>query len=143
MTNIISKDVVAKDFRAAMSGKMAAALLEDSVKRMTAATASYPAHGSIIGAVFYFRFTVAVDSGKEFTGNAGGVGSVGGGALFGDVYTDNIDRLYRDTASFSFVATPAYVTLQFFDSSSNFLGHFQSGAVSTVTSTGGGSGSWS
>lgn len=143
MVTTTSTDTVAEDFRAALLGKMDAALLEESVGKMKSAKTKYPANGSVIGTFFYFRFTVSVTGGEKFTGNAGGLGSVAGGALFGDVYTENIDRLYRDTVSFSFVATPVYVTLQFFDSSSNFLGHYQAGAVSTIVGTGGGSGGWS
>jgi Rhodococcus equi virulence-associated protein len=86
---------------------------------------------------------VNVTKGKSFNGNAGGVSSPGGGALFGDVYTDNIDNLYANTVSFEFQVTPVYLSILFFDGNSNLLGHFQSGAVSIVTGIGGGTGHWS
>jgi Rhodococcus equi virulence-associated protein len=45
-------------------------------------------------------------------------------------------------ATVPFQALPGYTSLLFFDSSSNLLGHFQGGAISTVSGIGGGSGSW-
>ena len=62
--------------------------------------------------------------------------------MIGDVYTNDLERLYSDTVSFEFQATPVYTSLLFFDKHSNLLGHFQAGSVSIVTGIGGGSGSW-
>lgn len=92
--------------------------------------------------IFYLKFQVNITNGKTFDGHAGGASSPGGGALFGHVYTDDLDRLYRDTVSFEFQATPVYLSILYFDSHSKLLGHFQSGAVSIVTGIGGGKGKW-
>lgn len=67
----------------------------------------------------------------------------GAQALIGDLYTSDLERLYRDTDSFQFTVTPVYTSVLFFDKSSRLLGHFQAGAVSTPTGgIGGGEGSW-
>ncbi|WP_143706583.1 VapA/VapB family virulence-associated protein, partial [Xenorhabdus innexi] len=52
------------------------------------------------------------------------------------------DKLYADTVSFEFNASLAYISLLFFDSSSNLLGHFQSVGLSFLLGVGGGAGSW-
>ncbi len=62
------------------------------------------------------------------------------GSGAGHVYTDDLDRLYRDTTSFSFVSAVAYLGVQFFDANSNLLGHYGGGGVG-VPAVGGGSGS--
>ncbi len=93
--------------------------------------------------IFYLKFQVNVTGGESFNGNAGGISTPGGGALFGDVYTDNLPNLYANTVSFEFQGTNVYLSILFFDGNSNLLGNFQAGAVSTVTGIGGGSGHWS
>ena len=92
---------------------------------------------------FYSRIWVEIYDGKKFGGNAGGLGSLGGGALMGDVYMDDLDKLYKNTVSFEYNATPVYTNVNFFDSDSNLLGHFQAGAVSVCSGIGDGTGSWS
>lgn len=134
---------VANDFATHMDGKLDAEKLEAARQQLQAATASYAANGSIVSMIFYLQVQIAVSGGKTFNGKAGGVSTPGGGALFGTVYTDDIDRLYASTVSFEFQATSVYTSVLFFDSDSNLLGHFQAGAVSIVNGVGGGSGSWS
>lgn len=115
----------------------------DSLAKLIKA-AAYPATGSIESFIFRMKLRLGVkQDGKTFSGNASSIGTPGGGALFGDVYTDDIDRLYNDTVSFTFESTPVYLSMQFFDQNSRLLGHLQSGAVSTVAGAGGGRGSWS
>jgi hypothetical protein len=127
-----------------MHGKVADADLDQVVNDLMTTTASYPASGSVASAIFYLKFQVQVkNGGKTFNGDAGGVSFPGGGALFGDVYTDNINALYANTVSFEFQGTPVYLSILFFDNKSKLLGHFQAGAVSTVIGIGGGKGSWS
>lgn len=140
-----STDVIAQDFTEAMRGKLDDETIASAVSGISAqaAQAGYAANGSVASLIFYLQFQVNVSGGKTFNGKAGGLSSPGGGALFGTVYTDNLDRLYSNTVSFEFQGTPVYLSILFFDSSSNLLGHFQAGAVSTVVGTGGGSGSWS
>jgi hypothetical protein len=57
------------------------------------------------------------------------------------VYTDDLQRLYRETTRFEFQGTPVYLSILFFNDN-NLLGHFQAGAISTVTGIGGGGGNW-
>lgn len=139
----IDRKVIAQGFEKQAKGKLPPQQIEEITRGIMADVASYPAHGSILGLFVYYRITVQVDGGKQAVGNAGGVGSVGGGALFGDVYTDDLNALYANSVSFAFEATPLYVSVQFFDSNGHLLGHFQSGAVSMVTGAGGGTISWS
>lgn len=138
----IDKKMIAHDFRVAMHDKLEPEHIDDVEHALMTATKSYPANGSVASMIFYLKFQVNITDGKSFNGDAGGISSAGGGALMGDVYTDDLDRLYRDTVSFEFQGTPVYLSILFFDSHSKLLGHFQSGAVSTVTGTGGGKGSW-
>lgn len=140
---VVSKDIIAHDFVTAFHGKMAQDLIEDAVKSLKATEGRYPATGSVASLIFYLKFQVNITNGKSFNGHAGGASFPGGGALIGDVYTDNLERLYSDTVSFEFQATPVYTSLLFFDKNSNLLGHFQAGSVSIVTGIGGGTGSWS
>ena len=60
----------------------------------------------------------------------------------GDVYTSDLSKMLSETKTFQINATPVYVNVNFFDGSSNLLGNFQSGAVSVVVGTGGGTGTW-
>jgi hypothetical protein len=142
-TEIASKETIANDFSTKWEGKLDQEKIDAAVNKIQADVTSYPAHGALASMIFYVKCSVTVDGGKTFDGNAGGAFTPGGGALFGDVYTDDINRLYSNTASFQLTATPVYVYVLFFDGNSNLLGHFQSGAVSTVTGVGGGTGSWS
>ena len=140
----VSKEIIAHDFHVAMGGKMDEKLISSAKKEIVSATTSYPARGSSVSMIFYLQFQVIIQNGgKTFDGKAGGISTPGGGALFGDVYTDNLNRLYSDTVSFQFTSTPVYLSIIFFDSHSNVLGTFQCGSVSTVSGVGGGSGKWS
>jgi hypothetical protein len=65
--------------------------------------------------IFYLKFQVNITGGESFNGNAGGLSTPGGGALFGDVYTDNLPNLYANTVSFEFQGTPVYLSILFFD----------------------------
>ena len=138
----VSRDVIANDLVTALHSKLGKDKLDAAVEHILKTTNSYPtSNGSVICAIFYMRFTVDCQN-KAFIGNAGGIGSIGGGALLGDIYTDDINRLFSATTAFQFAVTPVYASLVFFDDSSNALGTFQAGAVSVCIGTGGGSGSW-
>ena len=144
----IDKQQFADDFAASVKESMPQDQIDAAVKTMMAETQGYSANGSITGFIFYFRITVQVTDtsvpDKQFTGNAGGIGSAGGGALIGGtVYTSDINGLYANTVSFQYNATPVAVNVNFFDKNSNLLGYFFCAAVSTIASVGGGSGSWS
>lgn len=140
-----NKHAIAENFTKSMQGKLEQHQIDAVTTSLMATSASYPAKGSVASLIFYLKFQVKVSAsgGKEFNGNAGGASTPGGGALFGDIYTDDLDALYSKTKSFEFQSTPVYLSILFFDGSSNLLGHFQCGAVSTVVGVGGGSGSWS
>lgn len=139
----INRELIAHDFQSAAHGAMSEQQIEQVAHGLTTSSGRYPAKGNIVSLVFYQEIHVYVDGGKNFDGKAGGLSSPGSGALFGDLYTDDINRLYRDTVSFEYQSTPVYFSVLFFDGNSNLLGHFQAGAVSIVTGIGGGSGSWS
>ncbi|MGX7666516.1 VapA/VapB family virulence-associated protein [Flavobacterium pedocola] len=140
----VSKEIVAHDFQSALHGKLDDSLIEAGKNKIMSTNTAYPANGSSVSMIFYLQFQVIIkNGGKTFNGKAGGISTPGGGALYGDVYTDDLNRLYSDTVSFQFTSTPVYLSIIFFDSNGNVLGTFQCGSVSTVTGVGGGSGSWS
>lgn len=135
--------LIAADFATHLKGKLPQAQIDSITSSLRATTNRYPATGSIASLIFYLQIQVSIKGGETFNGKAGGVSTPGGGALFGDVYTDDLSKLYANTVSFEFQSTPVYFSVLFFDSSSNLLGHFQAGAVSIVAGIGGGKGHWS
>ena len=143
----VDKNLIAHDFATAYHGKMSQNQIDSAVASILSAQSKYPiSNGSIIGGIFYVRLTCDITvNGKNhaFIGNGGGLFTPGGGAVLGDVYTDDATRLVTSTVSFQINATPAYVNVNFFDGSSHLLGNLQAGAVSIVTGTGGGTGTWS
>ncbi|MFC8799485.1 VapA/VapB family virulence-associated protein [Streptomyces griseoincarnatus] len=140
----VDRQAVADGFVRHAHGKLAQDKVDAAAAALLEADTSYPANGSVASFMFYLQFQVTIkNGGKTFNGKAGGLTTPGGGALYGDVYTDDLNRLYSATQSFEFQATSVYTSLLFFDGSSNLLGHFQAGSVSTVNGFGGGSGSWS
>ena len=139
----VDRETIANDLREQWDGKLDAEKIDAATNAITTATGVYPAHCSIASLIFYAKVQVVVDGGKTFDGNAGGAFTPGGGVAFGDVYTDDINALYSNTATFAITATNVYVAVYFWDSNHNFLGHFQGGGISTVTGAGGGTGSWS
>ena len=141
----VSPAIIAHDFVEAHHHMLEAEHLDAIVEKLTSVTQKYPATGTSLGVIFYARYTVNVkgSGGKSFEGNGGGIAGIGGGALIGDVYTDDLDRLYRDTVSFEYNSAFAYTSVLFFDKNSQLLGHFQSGSVSTLAGVGGGQGKWS
>lgn len=116
------------------------------LQRITVGESHYPVTGSIIGGLVYSRVELSLKSpdGKthNFIGNAGGLFTAGAGALFGDLYTSDLDAVLKNTASISIIATPVYVNINFFDSHSTLLGNLHVGATSTVVGAGGGTGNW-
>jgi Rhodococcus equi virulence-associated protein len=141
-TVTISKTQLATDFRKSMEGKVSEELIKATENGLDNTTA-YAANGSIASAVIYQWCNCAVSNGKTFSGKSWGISFPGGGALFGTVYTSNINNLYSQTTSFAFTGTAVYTAFYFYDDNHNLLGTFQAGSVSTVSGTGGGSGSWS
>lgn len=139
------KKLVMEEIEKEHRGKIDDGVLDAALQKMAKTEAHYHATGSILTVFLYLRVTCDIDDGNyraHFTGNAGGLGSAGGGALIGDVYTDDIEKLLNNTHSFEVNATNVYTSVLFFDKSSNLLGHFQAGAVSLSCGIGGGTGSW-
>ena len=143
---IVDKNLIAHDFATLYHGKMAQNEIDNAVATLLSAQTAYPiSNGSIIGAIFYARYTCDITvNGKNYAGigNGGGLFTPGGGAVLGDIYTSDAMRLVTSTVRFQINATPVYVNVNFFDGNSNLLGNLQAGAVSTVVGTGGGSASW-
>src|SRR4051812_15289630 len=130
------RNLIAHDFSTTYHGRMPQDQIDGAVEAILTAQSSYPiSNGSIIGGIFYTRITcdITVD-GKSyaFVGNGGGLFTAGGGALLGDVYTDDALRLVPTTVSFPIQATPGYVQLNFFYDSSKLLRQLQSWAVRIV-----------
>lgn len=145
---LVSRDDVAADFGAMFAGALPDHVIDQAVSHIAAAplaatTASYSAKGSIASVIVWMKCQCTISGGKTFDGSSWGITFPGGGALMGDVYTDDLQALYANTQSFALVATPVYTSFVFFDGNSNTLGSFQAGSVSTVAGTGGGGGSWS
>jgi len=126
-----------------LRGKIADQEVEACLKSIRSATNKYPAGGAVICAIFYWRIWLQVHGSKNFYGNAGGIGGFGGGSTNGDIYTDDINRLLVETTSFEFNCLPVYLNVNFFNKSSQFLGHYQGGGVGICGGIGGGTGSWS
>lgn len=143
-TNSVSKKLIANDFATSLHGKMDQDKIDAAVNFILKTSTAYHATGSVICGIFYLKFQISITGGKTFNGDAGGACfPPGAGAILGDVYTDDRERLYRDTVSFEFNAAAVYLNVNFFDRNSNLLGHLQSGAVSLISGVGGGTGRWS
>jgi hypothetical protein len=131
-----------------LHGKMEQPKLDSAVATILKGDdTSYPTNGgTIVCALFYMRFWLYLcyeGNLWTFIGNAGGIGSIGAGALVdGNVYTNDIQRLLDTTSSFSFQISSGGGALQFFDGSSNFLGAWAGPGVGICNGVGGGSGSW-
>lgn len=143
-TASVDRAQVVRDFEAAMKGKLDQEKLDAAIRQMRAADTSYTAEAIETSVIFYMKWLVKITTseGRNFNGNAGGFSTAGGGGSWGDVFTDDLARLYDKTDSFSFFTGPGYVTVQFWDKHSNFLGHFEGGAFSTAVGAGGGTGHW-
>lgn len=144
------KKTIANEFKTAMSGKLDPKQIETAHNHlMSDSTSCYYATGSVVSMIFYLQFQIQINDTNAgsynyytFNGQGGGISSPGGGALIGDIYTDNLDALIKNTCCMEFNCAFAYTSVVFFDRSSNCLGSYQSGSVSTVAGIGGGSGKW-
>ena len=143
-TATVSGEQISQDLSSLLQGKVHQDAINSSVQVLSSSSnTSYGAKGSIASLVIWMKCQCTVTGGKTFDGSAWGISVPGGGALFGDVYTSDINALYANTVSFTLVCTPVYTTFIFNDVHGNALGSFQAGSISTVSGTGGGSGSWS
>lgn len=134
---------VAKDFKASMKDVMSEAQIDKTLSEMASFTNQYAAQCQIASTIFYVFITPAVEGGQNgVDGHGGGLFTPGGGGSWGHLYTDDIERLYRDTISYQVNAAAAYLNVNFFDGHSNLLGHYHGGGVGTVVGIGGGTIRW-
>ena len=142
----IDKQQLADNFATAMKGTLEQDKIDAAVNTMlTDDTESFSANGSVVSAVFYQRFTLQFEfngTNYQYVGNAGGIGSPGGGVLIGELWTGDAQTLINNTVSFQYQTTMVASNINFFDGNSNILGYFIGGAVSTVNAIGGGKGTW-
>ncbi|KLU14376.1 MULTISPECIES: VapA/VapB family virulence-associated protein [Xenorhabdus] len=136
---------IIEDFKQYAKDKLEPNVIGEAVKRIASSSNDkYYTTGDVQGIVFFLLFSLEVNIDKKsFSGKAGGLTSPGFAWMEGYVYTEDLGKVYSDTVSFEFNASPVYFSLLFFDSHSHLLGHFQSAAISTISGIGGGSGSWS
>ena len=125
-----------------LRGKIDDQEVEKTLKAIRNPAAAYSTGGSVLCAVFYWRIWLTL-RGTNFYGNAGGIGGLGGGSTNGDIYTDDINKLFRETVSFQFNSAFVYLNVNFFNAHSQLLGNYQGGGVGICGGTGGGSGYWS
>jgi hypothetical protein len=133
---------VAKELAGALQGKLPQDKLDATLAALKAPATTYPCIATIICLIFYMRVAIAITGGKSFSGNAGGICLPPGGTGGGQVYTNDINKLYKDTVSFALVTAAAYLHVTFYDKDSNILGTAECGGAYTAGATGG-TGSWS
>lgn len=138
---LMVKEQIAEDFAKAFQGKMEQSLLDETIQKIKADTNSYTASYGVILFIGYINAHVEISQ-ALFTGNGSGAISGIAGGMGGVVYTDDLNKLIRDTVSFSTLIAPTYSNVLFFDKGSHLLGHFQGGGVSIGGGVGGGPGSW-
>jgi hypothetical protein len=140
----VDRNRIAEEFSERMAGKLDPGKIDAAARAIRTTTPSYPATCALAGAIFYLNVQITMEQdGEVFDGDAGGFGSPGGNAMWGDVYTDDLNRLYAKTQTFELNAAAVYTSVMFFDGDSNFLGHYESGGVGTILGVYGGKGSWS
>ena len=95
---------------------------------MSDSATHYYATGSVVSMVFYLQFQIQINDTNAgvynhyfFNGKGGGLSTPGGGALIGDVYTDNLEALIKNTCSMEFNCALAYTSVVFFDKSIKLL----------------------
>lgn len=122
--------------------------IDDVVVVKSGDATSFYCKGAVVSAIFYLKFQLNFEmDGRswEFNGKAGGASTPGGGALFGTLFIaadHTVKELLKYTDGFWFMCTPTYTSVYFYADDNDFLGHFQSGSVSSVLGSGGGKGSW-
>ena len=121
----VDRDQIATDFKTMFAGTLPPETIDGAVAHLAnapqVAATAYPANGSIASLVIYAKCQCTITGGKTFDGSVWGVSFPGGGALFGNVYTDDINTMYAKTSSFALAATPVYTSFIFMDDSGNAL----------------------
>jgi len=140
-------DAIAQDLAALLKDKLDKPRIDAALAALKEAAVSYDANASWSSFIFYARLYLNVTSGNtnSFIGNAGGIAIPGGGSSGGTLYLQpnvTLELLYRNTASFSFVAAVAYIGIQLWNSQGYLMAHYEGGGIS-VAGTGTGTGGWS
>ncbi|HVE84609.1 MAG TPA: VapA/VapB family virulence-associated protein, partial [Myxococcales bacterium] len=133
----ISRQTLARDYRAAMAGKLDPNRVEAAARKLESTTASHPVTVSINGT----QLKITVKGGETFVGEISGVS--GPASAPGELYTGDINALYANTRSYEWQGTAVYLSFLFFDANGNLLGNCQVSAVSVMVGIGGGPGRWS
>ncbi len=141
MEKIDFKAKIIADFEKKYRGKGDDDTLDYIITSIKECDLSYHANGSVISAFFYNRVTVDCE-GRHFVGNGGGIGFLGGGALVGDIYTDNKEKLFNETAHYFITLVPEYACVIFCDKDWKSLGALHSLAISVTPADGVGDGKW-
>src|SRR6266496_5257253 len=133
-------------YKRAHKGKLTDAQIQEGANSLSEALTAagkqlatqtkYSANGGISFTFAWVHIGITA-GGKNCQGDGGGAYSLGGGYFWGKHNTADIDRLHRDTVSFQVNVTPVYANINFFDGSSNFLGHFEGGGACLGGGTGG------
>jgi len=142
---LLTEDIIA-DLERNYRGKGDDVALDEAIASLKKCQSKYHATGTVLFALFYNRVTVDYENkkfNKKFTGNGGGVGSVGGGALVGDIYTDDLDKVFEKTERYQVTSTTGYAYVLFLDKNSKVLGSFQTASISLGGGVFGGTGDWS
>lgn len=146
-TTIESRNPAATAASNFLKGHIPEKELNACIETIKEGSPSYPVHsGSVTCVIFYWRIVLNTVNNKQFTGNSGGIGSIGGAATFGDIYLAEgvtFEELISSTATFQFTSAAVYLNVNFFNSDSKYLGGYHGGGVGTCLGTGGGIGSWS
>ncbi len=100
-----------------------------------------PFSGGIACTVFYVHIDLSTE-GKHFEGNGGGVFTISGASLAGNIYTADEKRLFNETSRFQVNGIGGYVNINFLNSSSEVLGSLHSAAIPGCLGIGGGTGNW-
>jgi Rhodococcus equi virulence-associated protein len=142
----VSNEVFAKDFSEAFKGALDDDKLAAALNAITSATTAYPAAAWFTTFLFYMHCECQITGDTpRFRGNAGGVflpPIVGVGGSFGNLFTDDKQKLYQQTTTLEVHCAAVYVGMTFWDSNSNLLGHYEAGGIGSL-GIGGGTGTWS
>jgi hypothetical protein len=132
---------VAETFESKMSPEKLNAVL-DALKA-TSPAQKIPASGAVAGALFWCKFTLECQK-RSFDHSAWGGGTLGGGFVWGDLYTDNLAKCFSDTRSFSLTVTGVAALATFHAADSTLLATFIGGGpiVPPLFFEGGSAGGW-
>jgi hypothetical protein len=140
---IYVKELIAHSTQKALQSSMNSEQIASVIEGLMGWDNKLPGSAQILSFAFYFRIYVTITNGKKYTGDAGGLGTGGAGFLWGDIYYNDLNVLYNQTASFMTGSVGPYFFVHFFSDDSKLTGTFQSGGVADTIFVGGGTGHWS